>query len=83
MVSKLQCYLDRTVQGAVKFWIRVAFFFLFQGPGLGWIRIFWNARSGAVPSGPLKLPVFAEIRTKYLKNSLVLPVFGVTFSIPG
>ena len=68
MVSKLQCNIDRTVQGAVKLWIRVAFIFLIQGPGLGWIRLFWNARSGAVPSGSLKLPVFAEIRTKYLEK---------------
>ena len=69
MVSKLQCNIDRTVQGAVKLWIRVAFiFFLIQGPGLGWIRLFWNARSGAVPSGSLKLPVLAEVRTKYLEK---------------
>ena len=68
MVSKLQCNIDRTVQGAVKLWIRVAFIFLIQGPRLGWIRLFWNARSGAVPSGSLKLPVLAEVRTKYLEK---------------
>ena len=51
MVSKLQCYLDRTVQGAVKFWIRVAFFFI-QGPGLGWIRIFGMQGQGQCPVCP-------------------------------